>query len=296
MGYMERPRRQTRQFVPTATFESIFTPPLFIFQESFAKEIPRVQQKNAQWAQDTLNRLREESQKPFLDILIVDENGEIIDTISSYRSYADNKDLPLTVSDLAARSQRERKLVFPLTAENDSVLFWGAEDDFQVQAVIHESFKDLQVEEYPADMEISDSIHMCRIRRNVLGTGNFARNGIILGSVGFWRNYQHKLTDLAPYMYIQRVSFQKSMLMPNPGYASPLDPDAVRMWGGTPKDLYFRLDPKSAKIDFIATALSTISPVLSTISPVVNSPVVLRFNTIRPWLDESPRPDGVRIN
>ena len=112
---MERREAQAKHFVPSATFEKIFTAPLFIFQDTLDREIKRTQAKNGQWAEETLSKLRGEHQEPFLDILLVDEKGEIVDTISSYRSYVGNRALYLSVADLAAKSQRRSKLIFPFS-------------------------------------------------------------------------------------------------------------------------------------------------------------------------------------
>ncbi|OGE14960.1 hypothetical protein A3J89_01260 [Candidatus Curtissbacteria bacterium RIFOXYB12_FULL_40_6] len=295
---MERPIGDQTQFVPSVTFENLYGDSrlaLDALEKDLGRGIKETQKLNADWAEDQLRVLRKDRREPLLDILLVDENGQILRAISTYWSYARNAQLALSPTDLAQFTVKNKKIVYPLVPQNDSALFWLARDEGRVQSALQKYFGEVEVGDYlaahPAASEMTGSVRLAWVQKGRAGKSKFADEGIIFGNLGFWVNQKLRLGNFGPGIYVQRVRFDDSRLLPEDTYISPLDPTQVNKRGGKvmedkyPNVRVIRVDPVLSKHDFIPLALNS--------SPNSEYPVVLSYTTARPWLDWVPKHGGV---
>lgn len=286
---MERSQPGQVQFAEGTKFTDAFSrgmPTVDLLTARLSGEIGEVQSHNAKWAEDRLNRLRRENRDPLLDILLVDENGEVINAVSSYTAYANNSHLALTIGDLANYAKRIEKFVYPLTGEKDTALFWHESNTTQVLQALGGRFGGIELGDYCFDWD-TNGIRMCRIKRGLMGKGKLADNDIVYGRLGFWVNSRLALGKHGSRTLIEKARFERSRLLPRTTFISPLNPEDVVGRGGNlidakhPNIDVVRVDPKTTGGDFIVAALQN--------SQSFQSPVVLGYSTLRPWLGEFPK-------
>ncbi|GEM_PF-4561926 len=242
---------------------------------------------NNDWAEEKFAGLRDARNEWSVDGMLVDNKGQIIGSAvwSTYGALRNNAELQFSMSHIIQSIKRRSELVFPISPKLETVLFWKSKDSLSVLPVIRERAPNAVVEDYSSEGEV---IQMSRVKRSVLGAGQFARSSILLGKVGFWESNKLRMGNFGHEVYVQRVVFRDSSILPDGAYISPLDPGEVKERGGRlmedkyPQVRIIRIDPGQAQEDFIATSLAAESPV-----PGV--PVVLSYTTPRVWLDELPK-------
>lgn len=253
----------------------------------------RTQTQNNDWAEQRFQELRGERADWSVDGMIVDENGDPVGASvwSTYNSFRSSAQLMFAMPDLIQTVLRTESLVYPLSPKFESVLFWKASEDGRVKAIIAREFPEFDVEEYPVADSFEGTerqIRMSRVKRGKLGTATFAKDGVLLGKIGYWESTRLQLGDLGMGIFVRRVRFPESQLLPNGAYISPLEPEKVKAKGGRPMEEKYpdvtivRVDANEADIDFIAASLKAASP-----DP--NYPVVLSYTTPRIWLGEMPK-------
>ena len=263
-----------------------------------ANVFPRNQRLNEDWAEEEFRRLRLARGEWSLDGMVVDEVGEVFGSSlwSIYEAFRRNAELRFTLTDLAQAIVRNGRLLYPLAPKLGTTLFWMAKDEEQVTAAIAKNTGAFRLEDYPVsdDFPFRDmQIRMARIITGKIGVGKFAQEGIIFGQVGVWENQKLRLGHFGTQVYIQRVEFKPSSILPEGALISPLRPEDVKSRGGKlmeekyPNISVRRIDPELAGIDFIASSLQ-VPPLKS------GHPVVLRYTTLRPWLGEFPHHGEVR--
>lgn len=257
------------------------------------------QHKNADWAEARFRVLRQGEGNHFLDGMVVDEEGRItvdkgdrvmVEPWSSYKSYAHGKNLPPTLEQMRQLITQEGYLLFPMTPAKDSMLFWQHDNQQAVLSLlVAEGFGQVEAQAYPIDYQaapqMKDMLMMAYIRKGKVGIGKFASGGMVLGQVGFWESTEHGLSEGRGY--ISRVRIDRSKLS-DTIFISPLEKRRVVISGGLPMDEnhgieVLRMDPVMAQRDLIAAAFLTFS------ESYPNLPLVLRFNTYKPWIGEYPR-------
>lgn len=286
MTVMERTPAGQMQFAGGAKFKDAFqgsVPAAYFLTARLSREIGKVQSHNAIWAEGRLNRLRRENCDPLLDILLVDENGEVINAISSYNAYANNSHLALSTHDLASYSSRQERFVYPLTGEKDTALFWHESNTTRVLQALEDRLGGVELEDYRFDLG-TNGIRMCRVKGGLMGKGRFADNDVVYGRFGFWVNSKLALGKYGSRKVIERARLERSRLLPRTTYISPLNPEDVIERGGNLMDVKYsntdvvRVDPKTTGGDFVIAALQA--------SQSFEFPVVIGYTTLRPWLGE----------
>lgn len=226
-----------------------------------------------------------------VDGMMVDEKGQMVGSAvwSTYEALRNNGELQFSMPFIIQSIKRRSEIVFPISPKYESVLFWDAgdyRDHLAVTRAIREKSPNAVFEDYPTESGME--IKMTRVKRSVLGAGQFAKKRIILGKIGFWESTKLRMGNFGHEIYVQRVVFRDSSILPEGAYISPLDAQEVKERGGKlMEDKYpdvpmIRIDPKEAQEDFIATSLAAESP-------IPDVPVVLSYTTPRVWLDETPK-------
>lgn len=250
------------------------------------REIDKAQVRNGSWAEERLKDLRVESGESLLDVLIAGEDGQVLNAVSTYRAYAMNAHLALTIPDLAAYAKENEMFVYPLTGERDTMLFWHQDYDQPILPVIEARFGSVNVENYTVRGNESD-VSVARIQGGLMGSGRFADANVIYGRLGFWENRKLALGVHGAKIYIERARFKETDLLGCETYVSPLDRDQVLERGGVPMDSkqfavdVVRVDTSETNGDFIVSALQ------GTLQ--FPYPVVLGYSPLRPWKGEIPK-------
>ncbi len=288
---MERPLRGRVQFKGGTKFADAFPegiPTIDLLTVRLDYEMAELQSCNAQWAEDRLCQLRIGNIDPLLDILLVDEDGEVINAISSYSAYAMNAHLALSSSrDLAGSVTKREKFIYPLTGENDTAFFWNERNDSLVMEALECRFDGIRSEDYSLVRRSADGVKMCRVKGGLMGKSRFADNDIVYGRLGFWVNNRLGIGPYGAGTLIERARFDRSKLLPKATYVSPLNPEEVVRRGGNLMELKYpnidvvRVDPGTTGGDFIIAALQNCQS--------FQYPVVLGYSTLRPWLGEVPK-------
>lgn len=244
---------------------------------------------NEDWVEDRFRSLRKDRQDWSIDGILVDEKGDIVgDSVwSTYNALRNNRFLQFEMHNLMQSIREKRRIIYPLSPKYETVLFWKMEDNERILEAITRYSGEYELDKYPATVG-NFPISIARIRNGKLGTGMFAKEGIIAGKIGFWENNKLRMGNFGHGVYVQRVVFRDSSILPEEAYISPLDPEEVRERGGRlmeekyPNVRVIRIDPIEAQEDFIASALAAESP-------IPGAPVVLSYTTPCVWLDEMPK-------
>jgi len=158
-----------------------------------------VQNANGEWAEGRFKTLRAIPGAWSLDGMLVDTNGRLTATWSTYQMYLRNEVPDLSLPSIFAEMQKSDRLLIPLIPLRDSTIFWLEERPDQVPAAIQEHVPDnpLEVTHY-TDFSSTDfgfrriadlrRVNMARIRSGKVGDGKFAQRGIVRGRLGFWAN------------------------------------------------------------------------------------------------------------
>jgi len=253
---------------------------------SIRREIDKVQSRNASWAEGKLKELRVARGEPLLDVVVVDEKGDIVNSLSTYRSYANNAQVALTVDDLATFASQNEMFAYPVTGEFDTTLFWHRRHDERLRLVIKGRFGPLVVENYSVDGSKPD-VKLTRVRGGLMGRGRFADTNVIYGRLGFWENRKLAMGMHGAKVYIERARFKQSELLSCDVYVSPLDRDEILKRGGVPMDSkqfgvdVVRVDVSKTDGDFITGSLER--------TLEFPYPVVLGYSHLRPWKGEAPK-------
>lgn len=249
------------------------------------REIDKTQSRNAIWAEERLKELRVARKEPLLDVVVASENGDVVHSLSTYRSYANNAQLALTVDDLAAFTRQNEMFAYPITPENDTVLLWHQRDDERLQHVVKNRFGPVDVEDYAVNGN-KTCVRIARIRGGLMGKGRFADVNVIYGRLGFWANRKLAMGMNGARTLIERAYFKQSELLVRDAFVSPLDRDEISKRGGVPMGSrqlgvdVVRVDASKTHNDFIANALE------GTLE--FPYPVVLGYSTLRQWKGEVP--------
>lgn len=260
------------------------------------------QRESADWAEARFELLREKPEDWSMDGILVDSEARIVlGPWSTYQAYSECRDQGLFISDLV-QMMHERytagvphETLFPITPYRDSTLFWWYDDEAAIRRGLEPVFGgDIKVDNYPIHPKLASlmpsALRMTHIPKGKIGTGKFASAGVVSGRLRFWENVNANLAYAGKY--IKNVEVDKSRILERQLIVSPLSERGVVVSGGLPMDEKYRLevvrtDPDLASQDFIAASLIALSHKLS------GQPIVLAYNTYRPWLGEYPRHGGV---
>ncbi len=250
-----------------------------------------MQGKNAEWAEGRLKALREEFKDWSLDGILVNQEGRVVASWSTFQTYLANKELALTRKELVKLMRENNQFFFPLTARRDSTLFFFREHEAKIRETIAQTVgNDFEMTDYPINPRVapqmSDMVRMCRLVRNRVGSGKFRSAEIVLGKLGFWGNTRFNIGGMG-LGFLARV-YMRGLANDPQRVISPLSKGRVIAEGGIPMDEkhdveVIRLPQISGEADFIASSLLAGSEKLR---PGV--PFVLRYNAYKPWLDEYP--------
>jgi hypothetical protein len=248
------------------------------------------QVKNADWAEETLSIVRQETGVWSIDGLIADKDGRVvIGPWSSYHQYLSGNPLP-NMDHMRQMIEERGEVLFPLTGAKDSILMWLEENDSQVQQAIAgtNSGKQPEIEYYPVNPKVtqylSSPVRLARIRRNVVGKGKMADFGLALGKLGFWESSNSRIAGYHP-----RVHIERSKAVEKQSYISPFSRSTVIMVGMLAMDEkhdqveVVRPKPPLVAEDFIIAAFNSYEG---------EAPLVLRYNAYRPWFGELPHHGG----
>jgi len=256
-----------------------------------------VQNANGEWAEGRFKTLRAIPGAWSLDGMLVDTNGRLTATWSTYQMYLRNEVPDLSLPSIFAEMQKSDRLLIPLIPLRDSTIFWLEERPDQVPAAIQEHVPDnpLEVTHY-TDFSSTDfgfrriadlrRVNMARIRSGKVGDGKFAQRGIVRGRLGFWAN-----TTPDGLSYSPRVFIEKSKILPKQTYISSKPEAVVLLEGGKPMNenhpnvRVLRTDPKLTEQSFIVAALIVFSRAYEGI------PFVLQYDTYEPWSGHFPHHD-----
>lgn len=290
MATPDRPRVILSQFSRGMAYGEVYGEGSIHIHEDLAtrlrREIERAQSRNLNWAEERLKDLRGERGEPLLDVLVASESGEILNAVSTYRSYANNAHLALTIDDLTRFAKESEMFAYPLTGEEDTTLLWHKSNHLKVWPILAGRYGYLDVEDYTIGGDRSD-VSLVRIKGGLMGRARFADANVIYGRLGFWENRHLALGRHGAKAYIERARFEASGLLPCDTYVSPLDRDEVLKRGGIPLDSkhfvvnVVRVNPLTTGGDFIASALQD--------TLEFPYPVVLGYSPLRPWMGEFPK-------
>ncbi len=238
---------------------------------------------NGPWVDAQLVQARRERRDPLIDVLAVTENGEALNSYSTYTVFKYNCEPSLTEADMVNASRARREFVMFVTGQRDTALIWHAAWDTQVSEVLKSGYGDINIEDYPLNGGSSE-IRVAHVKGGVMGRGKFFQKGIIYGQMGFWANRDLCMGEHGSHINIQMVHLDKTRLLPIDTYISPLDYEEVINRGGTPIEFkrgnVVRVVPEKTGGDFIVGAASATAD--------FPHPVVLRYTTMRPWKGEVP--------
>lgn len=256
-----------------------------------------VQNANGEWIERRFQTLRTIQGAWSLDGMLVDTDGRLTATWSTYQMYLRNEVPDLSLPSILAEMQKRDRLLIPLIPLRNSALFWLEEKPDPVPASIQEHLPGdpLEVTHY-TDFSSTDfgfrriadlrRVNMARIRSGKVGDGKFAQRGIVRGRLGFWEN-----TTSQGLSYSPRVFIEKSKILPKQTYISSKPETVVLLEGGKPMNenhpnvQVLRTAPNLTGQSFIVAALIAFSRAYEGI------PFVLQYDTYEPWAGHFPRHD-----
>lgn len=254
-----------------------------------------VQDMNQRWAEERFRLMREASEVWSLDEMVVDVDRKVVGgPWSSYYSYTEGKYLPPDLNTLFQLILRRGELVFPLTPARRTTLFWLHDGSGKVEDTLRRIYgEDLDIEPYPINEKVAASgemrglVRMSRVKPDVVTPQALGQSEILMGALGFWKHAHMEPTRYVPRVYMAR---QNPRLLPHTTVISSLKKGQVILEGGLPMDEKHKgikvitPDYATGKRDFIAA-------VLNLATDQFKYPLVLRYQTPRPWFGELPDRD-----
>lgn len=259
------------------------------YQSEWLKKVwAKTQRINDNWSERRFRDQRVQQADWSIDGMIVDEKGKVVGASvwSTYNSFRQNADLRFSFRDIVSWIQKNNEIAYPFSPKYNTVLFSLDKDEKRVRAAVEKNTGDFKVDDYA-----TSGIKIIRVmqgKKGTMGTGQFAREGITVGKLGFWESPRLALGEFGDGVYVQRVVFRDSPLVPKGAYVTPLDAEQVVARGGKlmehkyPNVPIIRVNPTDTEGDFIVAALSAERP-------NKRCPVVLSYTTSRIWLGEGPK-------
>lgn len=162
---------------------------------------------NSDWAEARLEISRLVHYDWSIDGMVVDGEGQVVGASvwSTYNAFKRNAELKFTLRDIVNYIQKSGQMVYPLSPKYDTVLFALDKDEERVRAAVERNTGNFKVEDYA-----TSGIKIIRVmqgKKGTMGTGQFAREGITVGKLGFWESPRLALGEFGDGTYVQRVVF-----------------------------------------------------------------------------------------
>lgn len=255
------------------------------FKGVLKSTIQQFQKDNGPWAEERINILRREFGDWSLDGVLVDGEGRIVSKPWSTFWWYIKGQRPPNLETLFDLMKRNGGWFLPVVPQRDSALFWLYDQEELVRQVLERQLgQKVEAENYPISSQVApqmpDMIRMTRVQRQQIGPAKLAQAEIVLGKLGFWHS------PLARDRFLWRVDVD-SRVLGRHVMVSPLRREFVIVRGGLPMEEkhevdVLRTDSQIASLDFPAA-------VFKVFAENFDRPLILRFNTLRPWLGEEPK-------
>lgn len=254
------------------------------------------QQENVEWIETLFHRLR--ASHPLKDVLLLSEDGRVEKSWSTINDYVINN-TPPTMEDVLALIAKDRKMHYVVTPQKGSVIFYFEHEEGQLLSLNRfESRQYQSINLQPPNIGIS--IRMAYLDRpqngkhNPFGPEALRSKGLVLGRLGFWpipEGSPKRRIGFGPqeeasrvFNYVPRVYFKG-------GYMTPLNEALLIDAGMLPMNM-------TKSINRIEVPMATENIIVNflfayTADPRrAQRPLVIRYDTYRPWLGDYPMHGG----